>query len=855
MSERPRVLEELGVELDRAARRTLAVPRTRLSAPHRLSVVAVIVALLVLAAVAAAAVLITSGSPLPAPHAQDLQSGGIPLPSSVHLAGLDVPDPQAGAPPWDIRLSRTSAGETCTAVGQVLNGQFGIVGLDHVFRALPLGGVDACGFRSAAGPVLAGARVFSGSSSMEARTVVNGVAGAGARSVTAYGPEGARALRLGPDGSFITVYRGYLEEVRPRIVVVGADGVRHTVAFAQSSAFEVADPHGGAPWQISGEADIDPGSYPDEDCAQVTRVHDRLDPRFADASSTPEVCGRLGEHPLFVLMRRFVPGSGEGTGFPWGNNPARTLVYGAAAPRVAALTLSGAGGSRALAIDPHGGVFLAVLDGHVDPRSLTLSAHLRDGSTVTYRHSANLLASQTVYQTNRPLVEPPVPAYREPLPSTQPRYPPFEIPLVGTLRETVRVPDPAGGPRWVLRSWQGVPNPKVSASSAAGSSRIYCFQFGVIVGGKLVQPRTGLPPIPWNPPGDPGGQVGEERCNDARTLARKGPLFSAESYLANPYAYALRPVRTVVSGQLPPGASHALLFGAGAPRPFSADANDAFLLVLPGRYWDASLHVAYTLRGQTVGLPRRRPPRADQPSGEPSGTAPEARAPDPDGGAPWGFLVRANGVHAFGRIVDGRLADIEEARGTFVSGAVEFGSGSGGPGERPQVAFDTGTDGTEGGIGMSAPALTPPEMQRRTLPGRTIITGIAMPDVVSVTLATPSDVRTLRPSGPHHVLIAVYDGAFYQGLSTATIRLRDGRTITETVLSGILGGEGGPPRPSFARLLLLFRREAARVERNRSLTLAERREELAREQLAARAGVIMRRIAYEHAHPGELPAP
>jgi hypothetical protein len=208
-------LEELGVELDRAARRTLAVPRTRLSASHRLSVVATIVVLLVLAAVAAAAVLITSGSPLPAPHAQDLQSGGIPLPSSVHLAGLDVPDPQAGAPPWDIRLSRTSAGETCTAVGQVLNGQFGIVGLDHVFRALPLGGVDACGFQSATGPVLAGARVFSGSSSMEARTVVNGVAGAGARSVTAYGPEGARALRLGPDGSFITVYRGYLDEVPP----------------------------------------------------------------------------------------------------------------------------------------------------------------------------------------------------------------------------------------------------------------------------------------------------------------------------------------------------------------------------------------------------------------------------------------------------------------------------------------------------------------------------------------------------------------------------------------------------------------------------------------------------------------
>ena len=55
MSERPRVLEDLGVELDRTARRTLAVPRTPLRAPHRLSVVVVIVVLLVLAAAAAAA--------------------------------------------------------------------------------------------------------------------------------------------------------------------------------------------------------------------------------------------------------------------------------------------------------------------------------------------------------------------------------------------------------------------------------------------------------------------------------------------------------------------------------------------------------------------------------------------------------------------------------------------------------------------------------------------------------------------------------------------------------------------------------------------------------------------------------
>jgi hypothetical protein len=834
MSERPRALEALGVELDRAARRTLAGSSRRRRASQPLGVLAAVVALLVLAAVAAAAVLITSGSPLPAPHAQDLESGGIPLAASVRLADLDAPDPQAGAPPWDVRLSRTRAGETCTAVGQVLSGEFGIVGLDHVFRVLPLGGVDACGFQSAADPVLAGARVFSGSSSMQARTVVNGVAGAGARAVTAYGPEGARVLRLGPDGSFITVYRGYVEEVRPRIVVIDADGARHTVAFAQSLAFEVADPSGGAPWQVSGEADLEPSAYPDEDCAQATRVHDRLNPRFADGSLTPEVCGRLGANPLIVSMRRFVPGTGERTGFPWGQNPSRTLVYGIAAPRVTGLTLSGAGTPRALPIDPHGGVFLAVLDGHVDPRSLTLSARLRNGDAVSYQHSANLLS----FRTNQPEAQAAVPAYREPAAAVEPSYPPFEIPLAGTQRETVRVQDPTGGPQWVLRSWQGRPNPKApGAQSVSGGVRIYCFEFGVRVAGKLVLPRIGGAPIAWAPPGTIATGSEEERCNGTSTLARKGPLFSAVTYLADPYAYAPRPLRTVVSGQLPPGASKPLLLGAGPPRVLRADANLAFLIVLPGRYWKTSLHVAYTLDGRTVGLPKH----GSAASAKPPSTAPEARAPDPDGGAPWGFLVRADDFNAFGRIVDGRLADIEEARGTVVSQAVEFGSGARTPpGERQQVLFDAQSTGVEGGIDMSAPALTPPEIERRTLPGRTVITGIAQPDVVSVTLTTPSDVRTLRPSGPRHVLIAVYDGAFYQGISSATISLRDGQTIVEPAWGGVLGAANPPPRPSFTRLLFLLERRARLAPHSREPT-------------AELVGVIRRRIAYERAHPGVLP--
>jgi hypothetical protein len=841
VNERIRVLDELGDELDRAARRRFTSRNRTVRGPRRLSLLAIIAVLLVLAAAAAAAVLISSGSPLPAPRAQDLESGGIPLPSTVHLAGLDVADPEAGAPRWDLRLSRSSSGETCTAVGQVLDGQFGIVGLDHVFRVLPLGGVDVCGFASPGRPVLAGARVFSGSSSMEARTVVNGVAGAGTRSVTAYGPEGARELRLGADGSFLAVYRGYVEDVRPRVVIVTRRGTTRTVSFAQSSALEVPDPKGGAPWQVSGGPHIEPGAYLDENCVQSSRALDHANPSFGDTANAPEICGRLASGPLFVMMRRFVPGEGESSGFPWGNNPARTLIYGAAAPRVTSLSLAGGGPARTLPIDPHGGVFMAVLDGHVDPRSLTLTAHLKDGSNVTYTRSANVLD----WRTSRPLVEPPVPAYREPVPAAQITPPSEGTPIAGTLREAVPVRDPAGGPPWVLRSWRSIY--RNSGSTSGPGVLQYCFQFGVIDNGNLVLPRTGAVSVPLSPPGHPTSQSNEERCNSTHVLTRNSAQFSVESYLADPYAYSPTIVRTIVSGQAPLGSTHVRLIGTGPARALRVDANDAFLIVLPGRYWGNRMHLAYMLNGRTYGLPA-----GGEISQRGPGLRPEARAPDPDGGAPWGFAERGSTFNGFGRIVEGRLVGIEEARGTVKDEPEDFTEGLGHlPGQAsPQVDFnEQRVEDNEGIAGHVAP-LTRAEIERRTLPGRTIITGIALPDVVSVTLTTPSDVRTLRPSGRHHLVIAVYPGVFYQADPTATILLRDGKTITESIL-GFASQSMRSPTPQ-EQLQDIYRQQTA-VEHDRHLTAAQKRS--LSDGLPARARLIKLRIAYEQAHPGLLPAP
>ena len=864
MTEPISVIEQLGEQfgqLGEPAPQRARVPRRTL----------VFAALLVLAlgGVAAAAILISQGAPLPAPHVQDLRSSGVPLPGSVRLAGLDAPDPDSSALPWDIRLSRTNDGETCSAVGQVFDGQFGIVGLDHVFRALPLGGVDACGVDSPDGPVLAGARVFVGTNAQEARTVVNGVAGEGARSVMAYGPEGARELRLGPEGSFITVYRGYVEEVRPRVVVVTRDGHSHTIAFAASSAFETPDPEGGSPWQVSGEAQLSPGAYPDENCAQASRELGPADPSHFSAALTPEVCGRLGQQPLFVLMRRFVPPTkseadfsgrvpqhDEALSFPWGPNPPRTLVYGAAAPRVASLTLSGDGPARSLPIDPHGGAFLAVLDGHVDPRSLTLTARLRSGQTLTYTHSANLLS----YYNNRPLAEAPVPAYREPLPESATQLPPFETPLPASVRQTLHAADPAGGPTWALRSWQGLPNPHIDGGSGIGSEHSICLSVGVLRGGVLVEPGLDSSGRPLSSAKDYDILLGG--CTQPKSVDRIGHLLQVQGYVDRPFTYAPKPARTVVFGLLPAGATDAALLGAGAPRHLQLDRNDAFLAVLAGRYWDAALRLSYRLHGRIVGsgpAPRSVP-----------ATLPQARAPDPDGGAPWGIASSRECATAIGRIVDGRLAYIDELSGALMSGDSMTNWSSecfrGPNGASRQVAFQVSPVEARASLpGDRTPALTPPQIERRTLPGRTIIAGTAKADVASITLATPRDVRTLVPSGASHAFIVVYDGQFFRGAITAVIHLHDGRNITEAVQDG--AGADAPPAPPTPKTLLRSLDRQIAETRTESFapsghhgrgSLSPSRLAVRRRQVTANLGrllaVIEARTAYERSHPGLLPA-
>jgi len=69
---------------------------------------------------------------------------------------------------------------------------------------------------------------------------------------------------------------------------------------------------------------------------------------------------------------------------------------------------------------------------------------------------------------------------------------------------------------------------------------------------------------------------------------------------------------------------------------------------------------------------------------------------------------------------------------------------------------------------------------RRTLPGRTLISGTAHPAVREITIQTPRDVRTLRPASRSRAFLAVYDGEFFSGAITVVAHLADGTSTRHT---------------------------------------------------------------------------
>jgi hypothetical protein len=357
----------------------------------RTVLVAVVLGGSVATAGAAATLVALRGSAIPAPAAADVPREQTPVADTVKVSALRVADPDRHALPWTIRVARGTTGYVCSTVGQVSDGRFGLVGLDDRFRELAPALTDSCGLARKDDVSLVGARVFAGRRATDVRTVVNGVGGDDLRTVVVEASGVHRSVPVADGGTFLTVLRGYPEDLQLQATMTFADGRRRTENLGRDPSV-VPDPARGPAWRaggtmLSGDA---------RQCVSFTWAR-----RLPRQPRSPFACGLLTppggdgriQRGVFFAVRRLA-GDGPvriagGAAFPgdWNGRPARTAVWGAAGTDVDRVTVTGVpGGPRRVDLDPRRGrQFVVVLPGTVPPRNVRVRVRYGDGRTVVLR--------------------------------------------------------------------------------------------------------------------------------------------------------------------------------------------------------------------------------------------------------------------------------------------------------------------------------------------------------------------------------------------------------------------------------------------------------------------------------------
>lgn len=399
-------IEGLEHDLVRAAARRAGVPEPAAAGPLRalgeragrwsLRTVLVAIALSfgVTAGAAAATLLALRGSVIPAPAKEDVPPTQTPVPASSHVSPLRVADPDAGVPPWTLRIARSETGYTCSTVGQVRDGRFGLVGMDGRFRTMAEGVTDACGEEQrGARATLVGARVFEGRRPEDVRTVVSGVAGAGLRSAVVESRDGQRMLPL-HRGAFLGVLRGYPENLGVQVVLRFADGHREVEPLGRAPGV-VLDPEGGNAWKTRGFSVSGDG----RDCTAFGWARQR-----GDAPQSPAVCGRIRYRSgpsrrspprsagLYFAIRRLadparaIVRAPRGFGFytgRWRGMAPRTAVWGAVGNDVRRVVVLAPDGEHAADV-PMGGSFVVVLPGSIAADRVRVRVDWSDGRSRTF---------------------------------------------------------------------------------------------------------------------------------------------------------------------------------------------------------------------------------------------------------------------------------------------------------------------------------------------------------------------------------------------------------------------------------------------------------------------------------------
>lgn len=382
----------------RDTRRAALLTRVRQRLGLRHGGLAALLVVLVGAATAGATFAVLRASVIPGPAARDTPRDQLPLPGSATVSEMRAPDPDPAAPPWTLRLARSSTGLLCTTTGQLVNGRFGLVGLDGRFRAYAPDVVDSCGARPpGARAPLVGARVFDADRHGDVRTVVGGVGGALLLSATMIARGRSSKLPVGDGGTFVGALPGYPEDGALELVLRFEGGAVERHGFGRSE-WAVLDPDGGAAWRASATLG---GGGRDVTCISFSPARG-----WWTAPRSPAVCGartpRGGVRDgYFFALRRIEPGARRRRFAPltdpagdWRDHPPRTALWGEAGREVARLEIDGGPDGRTTVTPTAGRTLLAVFGPEVDPDALTVRVVFADGRVEIRRGDANLIEAR-----------------------------------------------------------------------------------------------------------------------------------------------------------------------------------------------------------------------------------------------------------------------------------------------------------------------------------------------------------------------------------------------------------------------------------------------------------------------------
>ncbi len=368
-------LARFGEELREATRRADAPGRR-----WRHGIALSLVVALGTGATATATVVALRNSVIRAPDRSVVPADQASVEGSTIVAAPRSVDP-AGGPPWALRLTHSETGQTCTTVGQMRGGVFGIVGQDRVFRQIPAAVVDACG-----SGLLLGSRIVSAPTPGATRSIVYGVAGASTKRVALVAGGITRTVRLGERGTFVVALRGYPEDSAARVELTAANGrvTRHDLGARPGL---VPDIDGAPAWRLDRYV-LGTRQY----CAHLADARGPSDRFKASTSagggraSVPTACiARRANFDWAARALRLRPGQTGRRGFDrwdYKRRPPRTLLLGVAraAGTITRVTVTGAGAPRVLTPGVNG-TFALLLPASVDPNDLRLAVRLKDGTT------------------------------------------------------------------------------------------------------------------------------------------------------------------------------------------------------------------------------------------------------------------------------------------------------------------------------------------------------------------------------------------------------------------------------------------------------------------------------------------